>query len=64
MKQFKEMQKLMKRIPGLSGTKKAKGKAKGKGKGKKGGRPGRRRAPAPAASPELPKQPFTLPGLN
>jgi signal recognition particle subunit SRP54 len=61
VKQFKEMQKLMKRIPGMSGTKRAKGKGK-KGKGKKGGRPG---GGSPAgALPGLPKQPFTLPGLN
>jgi signal recognition particle subunit SRP54 len=61
VKQFKEMQKLMKRMPGLSGTKRAKGKGK-KGKGKKGGRPG---GGSPAtALPGLPKQPFTLPGLN
>jgi signal recognition particle subunit SRP54 len=61
VKQFKEMQKMMKRIPGMSGTKRAKGKGK-KGKGKKGGRPG---GGNPAAGlPGLPKQPFTLPGLN
>ncbi|HJR26742.1 MAG TPA: signal recognition particle protein [Acidimicrobiales bacterium] len=61
VKQFKEMQKMMKRIPGLSGTKRAKGKAKGKGgKGKrKGGAPG---GGSPAGA--QPKQPFTLPGLN
>ncbi len=59
VKQFKEMQKMMKRIPGLSGTKRAKAKGKGKGKGKrKGGAPGGPAAPAAA------KQPFTLPGLN
>ena len=67
VKQFKEMQKLMKRIPGLSGTKKAKSKAKGRGKGRKGGRPGGGGGPLGGlggAVPELPKQPFTLPGLN
>jgi signal recognition particle subunit SRP54 len=57
VKQFKEMQKMMKRIPGLSGTKKGRG---GKKKGKKGGRV---TAP-PTASLGKPKQPFTLPGLN
>jgi signal recognition particle subunit SRP54 len=57
VKQFKEMQKMMKRIPGLSGTKKGRG---GKKKGKKGGRV---TAP-PTAAAGKPKQPFTLPGLN
>jgi signal recognition particle subunit SRP54 len=57
VKQFKEMQKLMKRIPGLSGTKKGKAKGKGKRKGTRGGPPG-------GAPPTAPKQPFTLPGLN
>ena len=57
MKQFKEMQKMMKRIPGMSGTKKGRG---GKKKGKKGGRV---TAP-PTATNGKPKQPFTLPGLN
>ncbi|MFL6206847.1 MAG: signal recognition particle protein [Acidimicrobiales bacterium] len=56
VKQFKEMQKMMKRIPGMSGTKKGRG---GKKKGKKGGRV---TAP-PTAAPGKPKQPFTLPGL-
>ncbi len=59
VKQFKEMQKMMKRIPGLSGTKKKPRGSKGK-KGKKGGRV---TAP-PGAGTGLPKQPFTLPGLN
>ena len=59
VKQFKEMQKLMKRLPGLSGTKRGKGKNKGKGK-KKGGAPEAAR-PGPSNKP---KQPFTLPGLN
>jgi signal recognition particle subunit SRP54 len=62
VKQFKEMQKLMKRIPGMSGTKRAKGK---KGKGKKG--KGATRGGAPGGGPAgsgPPKQPFTLPGLH
>jgi len=50
----------MKRMPGISGTKKGKG---GKGKGKKGKKGGRTTA-RPAASGPAPKQPFTLPGLN
>jgi len=58
VKQFKEMQKLMKRIPGMSGTKKA--KKKGKGKPKSSNRSGDPRSGPPTA----PKQPFTLPGLN
>jgi signal recognition particle subunit SRP54 len=63
VKQFKEMQKLMKRMPGISGTKRAKGKNKGKGK-RKGGRPGGGAPGGGVQLPELPKQPFTLPGLN
>ena len=59
VKQFKEMQKLMKRIPGLSGSKKGKGKGKGKPK-RKGGRPG----PDLGELQALPSKPFTLPGLN
>jgi signal recognition particle subunit SRP54 len=60
VKQFKEMQKMMKRIPGMSGTKRGKGKGKGKAKGKKrGGAPG-----GGSPGPTGPKQPFTLPGLN
>jgi len=58
VKQFKEMQKLMKRMPGLSGTKKARG---GKGKGKK---KGGRVTVAPTGPATAPKQPFTLPGLQ
>jgi signal recognition particle subunit SRP54 len=58
VKQFKEMQKMMKRIPGMSGTKK--GKKKGKGKPKSSNRSGDPRSGPPTA----PKQPFTLPGLN
>ena len=57
VKQFKEMQKMMKRIPGFSGTKKGRG---GKKKGKKGGRT----TASPTGPPSAPKQPFTLPGLN
>ncbi len=60
VKQFKEMQKMMKRIPGFSGTKKGRG---GKGKNKKGKKGGRTTV-APTGPPSLPKQPFTLPGLN
>jgi signal recognition particle subunit SRP54 len=55
VKQFGEFRKMMKRIPGLSGTKKARGG--GKGKKKKGGR-----VSPPKQQP--PKTPFTLPGLN
>ena len=57
VKQFKEMQKMMKRIPGFSGTKKGRG---GKKKGKKGGRT----TAAPSGPASAPKQPFSLPGLN
>ncbi len=59
VKQFKEMQKMMKRIPGLSGTKRGKAKGKGKSKGKRRGG-----APGGPPAPTQPKQPFTLPGLN
>jgi hypothetical protein len=52
------MQKMMKRIPGMSGTKKGRG-----GKGKKGKKGGRTTAP-PTAANTAPKQPFTLPGLS
>ncbi len=62
VKQFKEMQKLMKRMPGISGTKRAKGKKNQKGKRKGGGRAGG--GPSTAVPNGLPKQPFTLPGLN
>jgi signal recognition particle subunit SRP54 len=60
IKQFREMQKLMKRMPGLSGTKAARGR-KGK-KGRKGG--GGRVTPAGGQRPAAARQPFTLPGLN
>jgi signal recognition particle subunit SRP54 len=65
VKQFREMQKLMKRMPGISGTKAMRGrKAK---KGRKGG--GGRVTPAggaAAATGTRPgdRQPFKLPGLN
>jgi signal recognition particle subunit SRP54 len=59
VKQFKEMQKLMKRMPGFSGTKRGKG-PKGKGKKKGGGRV----TAAKTGPASAPKQPFTLPGLN
>jgi hypothetical protein len=49
---------MMKRIPGMSGTKKGRG-----GKGKKGKKGGRTTAP-PTATKTAPKQPFTLPGLS
>ncbi len=60
IKQFREMQKLMKRMPGISGTKGVRGR-KGK-KGRKGG--GGRVTPAGGARPAAARQPFTLPGLN
>ena len=62
VKQFKEMQKLMKRMPGFAGGKRGKGKGKGKGK-RKGGRPGAPSIDVTELHP-LPKQPFTLPGLQ
>jgi signal recognition particle subunit SRP54 len=57
VKQFKEMQKMMKRIPGFSGTKKGRSaKKKGKNRG--------RITTAPSGPPSGPKPPFSLPGLN
>jgi signal recognition particle subunit SRP54 len=60
IKQFREMQKLMKRMPGISGTKSVRGR-KGK-KGRKGG--GGRVTPAGGQRPAAARQPFTLPGLG
>ena len=61
IKQFREMQKLMKRMPGISGTKGVRTK---KGKGKKGRKGGGGRVTPPGGGRTTPKQPFTLPGLN
>ena len=61
IKQFREMQKLMKRIPGAStGTKGARG---GK-KGRKGRKSGGRVTPPGGGGRAAARQPFTLPGLN
>jgi signal recognition particle subunit SRP54 len=62
IKQFREMQKLMKRMPGLPGGGGGRGKAK-KG-GKKGGRKGGGRVTPRGGNAPAPKTPFTLPGLN
>jgi signal recognition particle subunit SRP54 len=62
VKQFKEMQKMMKRIPGIAGTKR--GAKKGKGKGKRKGGDPRGGSGGSSGPPTAPKQPFTLPGLN
>jgi signal recognition particle subunit SRP54 len=60
IKQFREMQKMMKRMPGLSRSKPGgKGRKGGKGRGKGGGRVTPR-----GGNQTGPKQPFTLPGLN
>jgi signal recognition particle subunit SRP54 len=59
VKQFNEMQRMLKRIPGVSGTKRAAGR-----KGKKGKKGGRVTPPGGGGPPASPKQPFTLPGLN
>jgi signal recognition particle subunit SRP54 len=61
IKQFREMQKLMKRMPGLAGGGAGRGKAK---KGKKGGRKGGGRVTPRGGTAPAPKSPFTLPGLN
>ncbi|HEY3140165.1 MAG TPA: signal recognition particle protein [Acidimicrobiales bacterium] len=60
IKQFREMQKMMKRMPGLSRSKPGgKGRKGSKGRGKGGGRV------TPRGGDQTgPKQPFTLPGLN
>jgi signal recognition particle subunit SRP54 len=61
IKQFREMQKMMKRMPGFS-------RPKPGGKGRKGqkGRKGRKggRVTPPGGGPSQSKQPFTLPGLG
>jgi signal recognition particle subunit SRP54 len=70
LKQFREMQKMMKRMPGLPGGNPfaagrggaAKRRNKGKG-GRKGGKGGGRVTP-PGGGRVTPKEPFTLPGLN
>ncbi|HMG41798.1 MAG TPA: signal recognition particle protein [Acidimicrobiales bacterium] len=59
VKQFREMQKMMKKMPGFA-------RPKGGGKGRKGrkGRSGGGRVTPPGGGRVTPKQPFTLPGLN
>jgi signal recognition particle subunit SRP54 len=59
VKQFRDMQKMMKRMPGFA-------RPKGGGKGRKGkkGRSGGGRVTPPGGGRVTPKQPFTLPGLN
>jgi signal recognition particle subunit SRP54 len=59
IKQFREMQKMMTRIPGFSGTKGVRGGKKGR-KGRKGGG----RVTPPGGGRVSARQPFTLPGLN
>jgi len=59
IKQFREMQKLMKRMPGAAGRMKSGGKGRKGRKGKGGGR-----VTPKGTGPTVPKQPFTLPGLN
>ena len=60
IKQFREMQKLMKRMPAMAGGPGRRGNKKG---GKKGKKSGGRVTPR-GTGPASPKQPFTLPGLN
>src|SRR5918994_1941894 len=59
IRQFREMQKLIKRMPGLSGGKAIRGK-----KGRKGRKGGGGRVTPPGGGRVTPRQPFTLPGLN
>jgi signal recognition particle subunit SRP54 len=59
IKQFRERQKLLKRMPGMPGGK------PGRKKGRKGGRKGGGgRVTPPGGGRTTPKQPFTLPGLK
>jgi signal recognition particle subunit SRP54 len=65
VKQFRDMQKMMKRMPGLSRPKPG-GKGRKGQKGKKGRKGGGRVTPRGGnqPGPSLPKDPFTLPGLG
>jgi signal recognition particle subunit SRP54 len=58
IKQFREMQKLMKKMPAMGGR-----MARGKKNNKKGRKGGGRVTP-PGGGRTTPRQPFTLPGLN
>ncbi len=58
VKQFREMQKLMKKMPAMGGR-----MARGKKNSKKGRKGGGRVTP-PGGGRTTPRQPFTLPGLN
>jgi signal recognition particle subunit SRP54 len=58
VKQFREMQKLMKKMPAMGGR-----MARGKKSSKKGRKGGGRVTP-PGGGRTTPRQPFTLPGLN
>jgi hypothetical protein len=60
VKQFREMQKMMKRMPGFARPKGGGGKGRKGRKGKSGGG----RVTPPGGGRVTPKQPFTLPGLN
>jgi signal recognition particle subunit SRP54 len=63
LKQFREMQKMMKRMPGV-GRSKPGGKGRKGQKGRKGRKGGGRVTPPGGSAPTMPKQPFTLPGLG
>jgi signal recognition particle subunit SRP54 len=65
IKQFREMQKMMKRMPGMGRSKGGGRGAKGR-KGRKGakGRKGGGRVTPAGTVQNRPKQPFTLPGLD
>jgi signal recognition particle subunit SRP54 len=63
LKQFREMQKMMKRMPGFARPKPG-GKGRKGQKGRKGRKGGGRVTPPGGNAPTMPKQPFTLPGLG
>jgi signal recognition particle subunit SRP54 len=68
LKQFREMQKMMKRMPDLPGANPVSAaRGGGKGRKRKGGRKGRKsggRVTPPGGGRVTPKESFTLPGLN
>jgi len=68
IKQFREMQKMMRRMPGAAAAARLGGKAGGKGrkggKGRSARKGGGRVTPRGTQPQQAPKQPFQLPGLN
>ena len=67
IKQFREMQKMMRRMPGAAAARlggKAGGKGRKGGKGRSARKGGGRVTPRGTQPQQAPKQPFQLPGLN